>query len=165
MTTTTFTNRYAGTCEYCQAHVAKDQGIYTWGVTCCSDEHYKLEVARHDARIDERDHDIWVQQRDLFIPNFITELGLDDAKVAKLVTKITEGRTTNIADLTSGETPKMLRELHKIQDRRNNTKRINEHKLANRCPRCEGQGGADKWNATQWTCYECGGSGKYSRSK
>ena len=28
------------------------------------------------------------------------------------------------------------------------------------CSRCGGAGGADKWQFTGWTCYQCGGSGK-----
>lgn len=28
------------------------------------------------------------------------------------------------------------------------------------CPRCGGAGGAQKWEFTGWTCYECSGTGK-----
>ena len=28
------------------------------------------------------------------------------------------------------------------------------------CSRCGGAGGADKWQFTGWTCYQCGGTGK-----
>lgn len=28
------------------------------------------------------------------------------------------------------------------------------------CDKCGGQGGADKWQYTGWTCYKCGGSGE-----
>ncbi|MFI5260833.1 MAG: hypothetical protein ACHQU0_03500 [Candidatus Paceibacteria bacterium] len=31
-----------------------------------------------------------------------------------------------------------------------------------RCGRCGGAGGSDKWAHTGWTCYECGGTGKGS---
>lgn len=30
---------------------------------------------------------------------------------------------------------------------------------ARRCGRCGGQGGADQWKHTGWTCYKCGGNG------
>ena len=32
----------------------------------------------------------------------------------------------------------------------------------NRCSRCGGAGGSDKWAPTGWTCYQCGGTGKGS---
>src|SRR5208282_2709867 len=31
-----------------------------------------------------------------------------------------------------------------------------------RCSRCGGAGGSDKWAHTGWTCYQCGGTGKGS---
>lgn len=32
------------------------------------------------------------------------------------------------------------------------------------CGRCGGQGGGEQWKYTGWTCYECGGAGKVTRT-
>lgn len=34
------------------------------------------------------------------------------------------------------------------------------HTYQDKCSRCGGAGGADKWKFTGWTCFDCGGSGK-----
>ncbi len=163
MTTTKFTNRYAGTCEYCQAHVAKDQGIYNWGDTFCNADHMTAHGEALEAQQAAEELERFILQRDKFVPSMIEELGLKPERVAKMCEKFSDGTATTIDGLTPKQVSKLLNKLGDLRYQRKQAAEGRQAKKDDRCTRCDGAGGSDRWADTGWTCYQCGGSGRYGR--
>jgi hypothetical protein len=183
-----YPNRYQGNCKHCDFTVDAQKGFYSYGSTTCSEEigvEAGMETVWHCLRTfnrtfgtnfasaDEagefelqRRHRNTViareRMRATLVGGELQQLAAT-AKVrslAQVIAKVT-GTSVDVADLTWEQARDVRVELDKRIRRKESAKVLDDCKKTNTCNRCGGAGGADKWQMTGWTCYQCGGTGKY----
>ena len=96
----------------------------------------------------------------IFIPSWLEEANLKPATYEKVLLKASNGRTTDLNEMSYREVEKVINDVSdRAQAKRKKIKR-EALKSDGKCLRCGGAGRADKWIATGSTCFACNGSGK-----
>ncbi len=161
--TTTLTNRYPGTCIHCATKVAAGAGIYNYGDTFCNTDHFDAHGQALEAQQTAEEHERFILQRDKFIPAMIEELGLKPERVTAMCEKFSDGTVSTVVDLDPKQAGKMLNKLGDLRYQRAQAAKGRQAKKDDKCTRCGGAGGSDRWAETGWTCYQCKGSGRYGK--
>jgi len=101
----------------------------------------------------------------IFIPATLERAGIKSETFTKVLLKITDGRTSNLDDMTAQEVAKALDEACKREDAKTAKVKREALKADGKCLRCGGAGQADQWAATGFTCYACNGTGRQSNEQ
>lgn len=165
MSTNGFTkpNLFSGICLHCDTRVAAGAGIYNWGDTFCNTDHLDAYGQAREAQQAAEEHQRFILQRDKFIPAMIEELGLKSERVAAMCEKFSDGTASTVADLSPEQAGRMLNKLGDLRYQRTRAAKGRQAKKDDKCTRCGGAGGSDRWADTGWTCYQCEGSGRYGK--
>jgi len=147
-------------CHSCQKYVPARTGIWSDGETYCNDQCEADHYTRHAERIKIVDEERRQLQINTFIPMIVAEANLKPATYEKVLLKASNGRTTDLSEMTCEEVALVLTD---VSDRAHaKRKRVKREALIadGKCTRCGGAGRSDKWCKTGYTCYKCNGSGK-----
>lgn len=152
------TNFYATECHTCRKYVRAGEGVWS-GETYCEPCHIANELAiqvRVKTEIAER----MAYQITSVIPTYLAEANIKPATWEKALLKITQGRTTDLNEMTHDEVQSAVHEIGKRAQAKETKVRRDVLKADGKCLRCGGAGRSDNWSATGYTCYSCNGSGK-----
>lgn len=100
----------------------------------------------------------------IFIPQCLERAKVKPATWEKALLKITNGRTTDLNEMSYHEVEATLEEADRRACVSIMRERLTSLKSDGKCLRCGGAGQADKWAQTGLTCYSCNGSGKATPS-
>ena len=112
------------------------------------------------ARINQENEERRQVQITILIPNTVERARIKTETWNKVLLKITNGRTTNLNEMTYDEVQSALYESCRREDSKKAKVKREALKADGKCLRCGGAGHADKWAQTGHTCYSCNGSGK-----
>jgi len=151
-------NFYSTECHTCRKYVRAGEGVWS-GETYCEPCHIANELAiqvRVQTEIAERIA-YWITS---LIPTYLAEANIKPATWQNALIKITNGRTTDLNEMTHDEVEKAMREIGKRAQAKETKIKREALKADGKCLRCGGAGRSDNWSATGYTCYACNGSGK-----
>ncbi|CAB4145770.1 hypothetical protein UFOVP1219_3 [uncultured Caudovirales phage] len=112
------------------------------------------------ARINKANEERRQVQITILIPNTVERARIKTETWNKVLLKITNGRTTNLNEMTYDEVQSALYESCRREDSKKAKVKREALKADGKCLRCGGAGRSDNWSATGYTCYSCNGSGK-----
>ena len=183
-------NRYRGTCYCCSVSVESGEGFYDGGYVFCSEPIWK-EVNNLGGRISyclnefnkrfgfsfesasdymkeerKRIEEELTKSREQVRLNLVNG-GLiaiaKEARVRSLEAVVRKVVNSDIAinEMTWEQITNVRNELSRRIDARLRRETLKTYEGEDKCPRCGGEGGSDRWKFTGWTCKRCNGSGKY----
>lgn len=181
-------NKYRGVCQTCSSAVAAGEGFYADGQVFCSEPIWYLAAqtqtvgcliqfnqqhgtacasADEAAQVVAKDRQIKLDEGRERVRVALVNGGLieaaADARVRSLDAVIEKvlGSVVAINEMSWDQITEVRNELQRRSRARERRGVLKTHELEDKCPRCGGAGGADKWKLTGWTCHRCLGSGKF----
>jgi hypothetical protein len=180
-------NKYKGDCFYCGIFVPAGRGFYDGRVTCTepiavddglgskwmclpeynlrhrtnhatSDEAYAEVVAMREAKQAEGHERVRLGLVNGLLDDYAKQANV--RSLAQVIAKVT-GQEIAIEDMDFTQITDVRNELLRRIERKESKKVLEEYKANNICKRCAGAGGAERWRYSGWTCYDCGGTGKF----
>ena len=183
-------NRYRGTCSVCSVSVEAGEGFYDGGYVFCYEPVWKdmneasgrtfyclnefnkrfgfsfasaAEVFAEEQKHEAEELATVREKVRLDLVNGGLVAAAEEARVRSLEAVIRKVVGADIAlnEMTWEQITDVRNELTRRSDARLRRESLQTWKDEDKCPRCGGAGGSDKWSFTGWTCNRCNGSGKY----
>ena len=153
------TNFYPTDCYFCHKNIPARMGIWAGETYCDADCQDGPDLAIR-ARVQEETAERLAGWITLWIPSCLAEANIKATTWEKALLKITNGRTTDLNEMSYDEVESAMGEIAKRAQAKETKVRREVLKADGKCLRCGGAGRSDNWSATGYTCYSCNGSGK-----
>jgi hypothetical protein len=183
-------NKYRGTCHTCSKDVSANEGFYDGGYVFCSEPIWNAPASKEGrtffclnrfnevfgtsfeseqevrGSLNQKEQESIQQTREnvrLALVNGGLVAAAEEARVRSLDAVIQKvlGSTPALNEMTWEQITDVRNELTRRSDARLRRESLQTWKDEDKCPRCGGAGGSDKWAFTGWTCNRCNGSGKF----